>query len=243
VTAWRALRDVAAEQGRWREAIDPAERVLRFASRDDRAVEASWLAGAHYETGRALLDAGDLGGAVARLREALRVRPDFVPAALLLGDTHLKSGDSREALRTWERALETTAAVPVLDRLAQLHRAEGRPARTVAVYEQAAARHPDDLAIAFGLGRAYFELAMLDEAAEQFEKLEVRAPDSPAVHAYLGAIFERHGQIRDAFDEFRRALSLAGSVDWPHHCATCGATHARWFDRCRTCRRWNTCRP
>ncbi len=37
---------------------------------------------------------------------------------------------------------------------------------------------------------------MLDEAAEQFQKVEVRAPELPVVHAYLGAIFERRGQFR-----------------------------------------------
>ena len=89
-------------------------------------------------------------------------------------------------------------------------------------------RAPDNLALAFGLGRVYFELAMLDEAAEQFEKMEVRAPDLPLIHAFLGAIFERRGQFRDAFEEYRRALRLSDSVQWPHRCGACGALHPRW---------------
>jgi tetratricopeptide (TPR) repeat protein len=113
----------------------------------------------------------------------------------------------------------------------------------VALYEGAAVRHPDDLAVAFGLGRVYFELAMLDEAAEQFEKLEVRAPEIAPVHAFLGAVFERRGQVREAFEEYRRALGWSEAPEWPHRCSACGAAHPRWVDRCPTCGRWNTSRP
>ena len=243
VTALRGLRDVAAGHARWAEALRAEERLLRVAPREDRAAEEGWLAGIQYELGRALLAAGDRAGAMSRLRDALRTRPDFLPASLALGDAHQSAGETREALRVWERALETDASLPILSRIEQVYRADGRPARVIALYLDAAARRPENLAIAFGLGRAYFELAMLDEAAEQFQKLEVQAPDLPALHAYLGAIFERHGQIREAFDEYRRALGFPESLGWPHRCAACGTTHSSWFDRCPSCRRWNTSRP
>jgi len=131
----------------------------------------------------------------------------------------------------------------VLARIEQRHREEGRPTRMISLYRNALDRHPDNLALAFGLGRVYFELAMLDEAAEQFQKMEVRAADLPLIHAYLGAILERRGQFRDAMEEYRRALRLSDSVQWPHHCGACGALHPRWTDRCPSCRRWNTSRP
>ncbi len=237
------LRDVAAERGRWAEALDAQECLLRIVSRDERAKEEAWLAGIQYEVGRGLLAGGDVHAAAGRFRDALRVRPDFLPAALALGDLHLKAGDTREAQRVWERALETQPAQPLLSRLEQLYRAGGRPARMISLYRDAAARHPDDLAIAFGLGRVCFELAMLDEAAEQFQKLEVRAPELSSVHAYLGAIFERRGQVREAFEEYRRALRFPEGLEWLHHCEACGATRPSWFDRCSACRRWNTSRP
>ena len=243
LTALRGLRDVAAERGSWAEALEAQERLIRIVPREDRAGEEAWLAGIQYELGRALLDTGDTQGAGSRFRDALRARPDFLPAALVLGDVHLKAGDAREALRVWERALETQPAPPLLSRIEQLHRADGRPARMISLYQDAATRHPENLALSLGLGRVYFELAMLDEAAEQFQKLEVRAPELPAVHAYLGAIFERHGQVREAFEEYRRALRFPEGFQWPHRCTACGATQPSWFDRCLSCRRWNTSRP
>jgi tetratricopeptide (TPR) repeat protein len=236
-TRVHADRDDLIERRRWAEALEVQTRLLQEAPRDRRTAEETVLAGLHYEVARDRLERSDRPAAVTHLK-------DFVPAALLLGDIHLKAGEPREALRVWERAAEAShAALPLLGRLEQLHRTEGRPTRMISLYQEALARHPDNQALAFGLGRVYFELAMLDEAAEQFQKMEVRAPDLPQIHAYLGAILERRGQFRDAMEEYRRALRLSDSVEWPHRCAGCGAMHSRWIDRCPTCRRWNTFRP
>jgi tetratricopeptide (TPR) repeat protein len=239
----RAARDALIERRRWADALQAQSLLLPAVPREERAAEEATLAGLHYEIGRERLEKKDPAAAITHAREALRVRPDFVPAMLLLGDAHLEAGESREALRGWERAAEAHPALPLLARIEQFHRGEGRPTRMISLYQDAVARQPDNLALAFALGRVYFELAMLDEAAEQFQKMEVRAPDLPLIHAYLGAILERRGQFRDAMEEYRRALRLSDSVEWPHRCAACGAAHSRWIDRCPACRRWNTSRP
>jgi tetratricopeptide (TPR) repeat protein len=242
--AAQAGRDALIERRRFAEALEIQARVVQAAPREERAAESTVLAGLHYEIGRERLEKEDRAGAISHLKDALRAQPDFVPAALLLGEAHLKAGEPREALRVWERAAEgLQPALPVLSRIEQLHRAAGRPTRMISLYRDALARQPDNLALAFGLGRVYFELAMLDEAAEQFQKMEVRAPELPLIHAYLGAILERRGQFRDAMEEYRRALRESDRIEWPHRCGACGAAHAHWVDRCPTCRRWNTSRP
>jgi len=240
----QAGRDALIEGRRFAEALEIQTRLVQAAPREARAAEGTVLAGLHYEVGRERLEKEDRAGAISHLKDALRTQADFVPAALLLGEAHLKAGEPREALRVWERAAEgPQPALPVLSRIEQLHRSEGRPTRMISLYQDALARQPDNLALAFGLGRVYFELAMLDEAAEQFQKMEVRAPELPLIHAYLGAILERRGQFRDAMEEYRRALRESDRIEWPHRCAACGAAHARWIDRCPACRRWNTSRP
>jgi lipopolysaccharide biosynthesis regulator YciM len=240
--ALHALRDLAIEGRDWDDAIAIQERLLTVASGADRAAESGWLAVGHYELGRLELARGDTAAAMAQFKLALRADHDFVPAMVALGDAHEAAGDHREAVRTWERAAETHQALPLLARLERVYRQEGRPSRMIALYRTASARAPDDLSLAAALGRVYFELEMLDEAADQFEKLEVRAPDLPVVHAFLGAAFERRGDVREAFDEYRRALSLAHAFDWPHRCEACGAAAPTWQDRCSQCQRWNTLR-
>ena len=201
------------------------------------------LAAVHHELARLEAERGRTAAAVTHFKSALRADRGFVAAAMALGDAQEHMGEVREAVRTWERAAEVRPTLALLGRLERVYRQEGRPRRMIALYREASERAPDDLSLAVGLGRVYFELEMLDEAADQFEKIEVRAPDMPIVHAFLGATFERRGETREAFEEYRRALRLGGAFDWPHRCTACGGTGAAWEDRCPHCQRLNTLRP
>ena len=40
-------------------------------------------------------------------------------------------------------------------------------------------------------------------------------PDLPVIHAYLGAVFERRGQVREALEEYRRALRAPSASSGP----------------------------
>lgn len=241
--ALRGLRDLAAEAGQWTQALEAQQRIVGAVGPGERSPETEWLAIVHYELGRAELARGDASAALPHLKNAARADRHFLPAALAVGDAHETLGEHREAVRGWERAAEIHPTLPLLARLERAYRQEGRPTRMIALYREALARAPDDLALALALGRVFFELEMLDEAADQFEKVEVRAPDLPVVHAFLGAVFERRGETREAFEEYRRALRLGSAFDWPHRCDACGAATPVWQDRCPACRRWNTLRP
>ena len=241
--ALRGVRDLAVEGGRWREALDIQQRILGAAGSTERSPETEQLAAIYYELGRAELARANAGGALSHFKSASRTDRFFLPAALALGDAYELTGDHREAVRTWERAAEVLPALSLLARLERAYRQEGRPSRMIALYRVAIDRAPDDLALAVALGRVFLELEMLDEAADQFEKVEVRAPGSPVVHALLGVVFERRGETREAFEEYRRALQLGHAFDWPYRCEGCGATAPAWQDRCAQCRRWNTLRP
>ena len=196
-----------------------------------------------HEAGRIELGRGRAAAALSHFRAALRLDRDFLPALVAVGDAYEAASDHREAVRAWERAVESHPALPLLARLEHVYRAEGRPSRMIALYEDAVARSSDDIALAVALGRVYLELEMLDEAADQLEKVEMRAPDLPLVHAYLGAVFERRGEPAAAFAEYRRALRLGHAFEWPHECSACGANVAGWRERCERCRRWNTIHP
>lgn len=243
LAALRALRELAASQDRWADALLAQQRLVHLVTEAEQAAELGWLAGIRYEIGKALLGEGKAKEALIHFRDAVRADRGFLPASVALGDAHLRAGDRREAIRTWERAAEATPSPVLLRRLEQAYRAEERPSRMIALYREAIGRAPQEPALAFQLGRVYFELEMLDEAADQFQKVEVQGPDLAPLHAYLGAIFERRGQAVQAFQEYRRALALAGTFDWPYRCSACGIAQAGWQDRCPGCRRWNTSFP
>jgi tetratricopeptide (TPR) repeat protein len=248
-----ALRDLASRGRDLLEQIagrpaDPAHdpetaelvRRARDAHSAGRREEESTLL---HAAGRTELAHGRPAAALSYFRAVLRLDRDFLPALVAVGDAYEAAGDRREAVRAWERAAETHPALPLLARLERAYRDEGRPSRMIALYQDALARAGDDLSLGVALGRVYLELEMLDEAADQLEKVEVRAPDLPLVHAYLGAVFERRGDIGAAFEEYRRALRLGHAFEWPHACTACGAGVAGWRERCERCRHWNTVHP
>lgn len=241
--ALRGLRDLLVEAGRWSDALQAQLRILGAAGTLERGRETEWIAVLHAQVGREELAAGRAAAAVGHFKSAARADRTLVAAVLGLGEAQEAAGDHREAMRTWERGAESRPSLALLARLERAYREEGRPARMIEMYRHAVARAPDDLSLALGLGRVYLELEMLDEAADQLEKVEVRAPDEPAVHALLGAVFERRGDTREAFEEYRRALRLAHAFDWPLACAACGARSSAWAERCPTCRRFNTLGP
>lgn len=243
VPALRALRDLAVEARQWSDALGLEQRLLSVVSSAERRQESEWLAIIHYERGREELATGHGPAALAEFKHALRADRRFIPASVALGDALDAGGDAREAVRVWERAVDAEPSPALLARLERAYRNEGRPSRMTALYRTAAERVPDDLGVAAALGRVYFELEMLDEAADQFKKIEVRAPNVSTVHAFLGAVFERRGQAREAFDEYRRALGLHQAFNWPHRCRACGSVAPAWVDRCSQCGRWNSLGP
>src|SRR6185503_7834317 len=105
--ALRGLRDLAAEGGRWREALDAQQRVLGAVGSTERSPETEWLAAIYYELGRAEVARANAGGALAHFKSASRADRFFLPAALALGDAYELTGDHREAVRTWERPPES----------------------------------------------------------------------------------------------------------------------------------------
>jgi tetratricopeptide (TPR) repeat protein len=117
VTSLRGLRDLALETQAWRDALDYAERLVAQVPAAERLRESEWVAIVHYELGRVELERGRPASAVPHFRSALRADRSFVPAVLALGEAQEATGDRREALRTWERAVETQPALPVLVRL------------------------------------------------------------------------------------------------------------------------------
>jgi len=196
----------------------------------------------HYTEGKKALEAGNPREALRHLREALRADKLFAPAYLMMGEAYGQIGEQKDAVRTWERGAELVPIAPILKKLEDVSRAEGRPSRMIQLYQEASARAPHDRALAFHLGRVYFELSMLDDAADQFRKIEVSLPRLPQLHAYLGAIYERRGQVRQACEEYGKALGFGLVFEWPYTCATCGATASAWRDRCASCRQWNSLR-
>src|SRR5204862_438682 len=110
--ALRGLRDLAAETGRWPDALDAQKRIIGAVGSTERSPETEWLAVIYYELGRVELGHSNPGGALAHFRNAVRADRSFLPAAL-----------ARRRRRPGKTAARTASAGTRFARSACSHRA------------------------------------------------------------------------------------------------------------------------
>ena len=87
----------------------------------------------------------------------------------------------------------------------------GNPAQAAVRLEKARAGAPNKASIREGLGRAYFDLARLNEAEAEFRAVVEIAPTNDYAHFCLARVLERRGRFDEA--ALHRKLAQAMSPD------------------------------
>ena len=150
----------------------------------------AWIA--HNNLGALLRDLGHYEEADECFRATLAIKPDLYEAYGNLGDSLERQGRYEEALRQFQRAVEEAEKA-----------------------EQAIASflHPGRLRMSVHYRlRTAAVLARLDrlpEAERWYRSALERAPDHPAVHLALAALYARLGRFDDAIGAATEALTLA----------------------------------
>lgn len=168
---------------------------------------------AHNNLAIALMDRGDVPGALPHAREAARLAPWHPEVPITLGNALARSGKSDEAIAVYREAisrrpndlrLRSNLAVTLGNALAQA----GKPEQAIAVYEEAIARSPDDALLRSNLGAFLGEQGRLEESAAQFHEAIRVAPDDPNAHLNMGVLLARMNKLDDAIAEFAAAQKL-----------------------------------
>lgn len=143
---------------------------------------------AHNNLATALLEQGDLDGAVSHFRTALAISPSYAGAASNLGVALARQGRLEPAAQAFHAAL---AVVPDLYTphvyLGGIRARQHRWQEAVAHYRTALAIRPDPLAMV-ECGRALLQLGKTDAARELFRRAVHQAPRHPAVQRHRALI-------------------------------------------------------
>jgi uncharacterized protein HemY len=235
----RRLRDVYMHAGRWPEALAVQGQImLGLTVPSALAVEEQVLRGLRYQNALAEPEPRRASRALAALAREDRA---FVPAWVSLGDVLHAAGRNLKARRAWERGAAWTLAPVLLDRLDQLNRGEGKPARTTKLYERLRRRHPDSPRLALFYARHLLSTSDYDRAAELLSGLPSEIRTLPLAHLLWGELNRRRGNVEVAANSFAHAmraeLGLAAFA-----CAGCGRRVDGWQAYCGGCRRWGTFR-
>jgi len=188
------------------------------------------VAAGFVSLGQVYLENHDYGGAIAPLKQALKLSPDLHPAHQLLGYALLAHGYAAEAIPHLEK-VEDHAALGI----AQLE--AGQLPDAVANLQAALAKRPNDPDLLYYFGRAsgllskqsidtlmaahpdsarahqamaenYYVLRQMPQAEKEFQEAIRLRPDLPKVHLELGLVYAGGSQWPKAEEAFRAETKL-----------------------------------
>jgi lipopolysaccharide biosynthesis regulator YciM len=203
-------------------------------------VEFKRLVGLKYETGRVMLEEGNLEKAKRIFKGLLKMDRDFVPAYLGLGEVHLEEGENADAASLWEDAYRTTGSIIFLHRLEDLYLKLGNPGKIINMYKGALLKNSKDVALNFFLGKLYFRLEMVDESFDTLTAIDSSTRQLTDLHKLLGNLYLRRGSAAMAVEEFKKALAFSDQLIVPYRCGNCEHFSTEWSGRCPRCGKWNS---
>ncbi len=163
----------------------------------------------HSNYGLALLDMGDLAGALAAFDRAIVLGPNFASAFSNKGNALHMLGRYPEALANCERAV---ALVP-RDAGAHFNRAQtlhvlGRLPEALASYDQCVALAPDYADAHVNRGNVLQEMDRLEESIAAFDRAIAVDHTMAAAYANRGMVRKSLGRLDDAVSDFDQALAI-----------------------------------
>jgi Flp pilus assembly protein TadD len=91
----------------------------------------------------------------------------------------------------------------------QVYMAENQPEKALALLEQEIKQNPDSRPAHLLLASTAIRTGKLDLAAQQYEWLRSKDPNSVQVYASLGDLYQLKGDINSALDSYQKARDLA----------------------------------
>ena len=187
-----------------------------------------------YYLGQAQAAQGKSEEALASLRQALELRPGYVPCLLKIGDVLIDLGRVDEAGEYYRRAAERDPkAAAAWFGIGRVYAAKGELKEAANAYEKACELFPEYGAAHYSLALAYRRLGKLEQAKPHFElsekykhlippandelMAEIRSRDRGAVEMIrLAVALEQEGKLGDALKLHEQALKIDPNLAQVH---------------------------
>jgi tetratricopeptide (TPR) repeat protein len=171
-----------------------------------RSAEAHLLLGLAY---RVVGSPELMGEAVAELRQALALNPDFSPARFYLARIYLDLGRAARAREELQTALEQVPGNPqFLALLGETERQLKNPRRSVELTTQALQADESLAEARYYLGLAYFDLGRHDDAIRELERVVKSGPKMSDAYFSLGTAYLETGRLDEALETLSRGTQV-----------------------------------
>lgn len=170
---------------------------------------------AEYKRGMSSLKNEKSDDAIAALKRAVELFPDYYLALESLGTEYVKRGDFKAALPVLTRALEVNRNAPrSLYALGVAYLKLSRPADAAEQLQKAAQQDADNANVHMMLGLAHGYQGALAEAEVSFKKAYELGGDLAAdAHLYLAGIYNKQERYGDAVRELELYLKESKDAD------------------------------
>ena len=163
-----------------------------------------------YNEGTTLSKAGKTDEAVAKLRQAVQLKPELAPAHFNLGIAYEKKGALDDAIVAYQEAVRCKPDAKYYQSLGLVYRKSKLLPAAIEAYKKAAAADPKNPNIFYNLGNAYLDKDALADAIANYEKaLALRYPSPAAVHLNLGIAHQKQGADELAIKAYQAYLKAA----------------------------------
>jgi rhomboid protease GluP len=202
------FRQQTPRQSRLRPVVFPAFAIVLVAGA--AAVRLAHMPVVRLHNAEQQLRKGDTAGALQELTEVVKLRPNYVPAWMLLGSAYLRTQQDDKAEAAFQRAVQLNPRNPaVLTPLGVLYLRSKRyePARQA--FQQVTELNPKDAEAQVNLGVTLNLLGRSDEALTRFRKAIELNPNLPLAWYNIGLGSMNLQRYDDAVDAFTRTTKLA----------------------------------
>jgi HemY protein len=186
--------------------------------------------------------ATDLDAAIARLREAVKLAPDLVPARALLAATLTRAGRGREAARLIEHGWTASPHAELAAAYAQIEPAEDALARARR-FERLAGLNPTHPESRIALAGANLAAGLWGPARTELEKALTEVGGEAAASQRLARLMAHleEGEGADPAAARRWLIAAAAApADPAWTCDRCGTIATTWAARCNHCHQFDS---
>ncbi len=235
------IRDTHLKNEDWKNAAAIQKRMVSLAGdKNQEEKEQELFSQIIYRNGLAYWEKGQVDSAISEFKKALRISGKCVPAYITLGDAYLKSGNKKNAIKTWEVGLTYTHSPLCLLRLQKTFQESDDLKGLEKIYQEAIKSSTNSVKDALVLlnGVFYMDRGKTEEAIQALETIH---PEKSVLHSVLLAnAYQQKQDTSNTEKATHSAFSLAKESLLQIVCAECKTPFKEWSSHCPECKAWDS---
>ncbi len=243
-TVLSRIRDAYIKKDDWKNAAVLQKRIVSLVrDKGEQEKEQQLLGRMLYQNGLMHWEKGQVESAMTEFKKALKSSEKCLPAYITLGDAFLKSGNRKNAIRTWQSGFSFTHSPVCLLKIQQVLHDEKDLKELVKIYQEAIEHSHNSTknTAVLLLGMLYLEKEETDEAIQTLESVPA---DKSILHSLLlaNAYQQKHdtGQMEKASQS---AFNIVKESLVEYTCSKCKTRFKEWASHCPECKSWNSLSP